>query len=146
MYQYRLRKRAIPKVAKAGLQFAKDRENLTGRITGIRASDLEERLWNASFKTTVSQRTFHINFGDFGRVDVQLDFLFRNGAAWKAVEVDDTTFVHKGEREYNETLIKDQKRRTELAKKGVSVDKILHATDKDLRTPDAALRWARENL
>lgn len=65
---------------------------------------------------------------------VELDFLvettglktMQKAGMYKAIEIDDLTFVHSGQRKHADMVLKDQKRLFGLAQKGILLPEIEH--------------------
>jgi hypothetical protein len=76
--------------------FAKEAEQLTGQIRGMKASSLEERFAKALDKMGIDYY-FRLSIGaDTGRPGwKELDFLVVNGGYYP-VEIEDITFIHRG--------------------------------------------------
>jgi hypothetical protein len=113
------------------------------------ASDLEERFNKAVSKhPSVRGVEFRLSLGAPRGLPgwLELDYLLDTVSGYRAFEVDDITFIHKGERERQEGLIKDQRRLFTLKSWGLGVREIEHVTNEKLGTQEEANRWARENL
>lgn len=121
---------------------SKEREVLAGHIDGVSASEPEERLANASRRYANFRFRMSLN-GVQGQTGwKELDFLFLSQGSIIAVEVDDTTFIHRGE---NPDQDPDDLIRMEgLKELGVNVDKIHHIDAQKLSTQEVAERTARE--
>lgn len=140
-FKYRIpRNQQLPTPHK--FQVSKERERLTGQIDGETASEPEERLANASRRYAGFNFRMSLN-GVRGQTGwKELDFLFQSRGSFIAVEVDDTTFIHRGE---NPEQDPDDLIRIEGLKDfGVTVDKIHHIDAARLSTREAAERTARE--
>jgi len=115
-------------------------ETLTGYIDGVKASNLEER-----FATAVSRYAtfrFKMPIGMPGEPGwKELDFLLLSRGTLTAVEIDDTTFIHRGENSGQDP--DDLARIAGLQELGVNVDKIIHIDNTKVSTKESADATAR---
>jgi hypothetical protein len=135
-YSYNQTKPQSP--PKRGYEIAAEPEILSGQFQGKTASDDEERfLLAVSKQPNVQSLWFRFTLGaKYMPGWLELDALVKTFHEYKAFEIDDMTFVHRGEREMNESKVKDLKRIEMLAKLGVAVREIRHV--------DAALLTSKE--
>ena len=140
-FQYKI-PRGARKIVSTAVHISKEKENLSGQVNGYSASEPEERLANASRR-----------YGDFiFQVDLNgypgqpghktLDFLFMSRGRVLAVEVDETSFIHRGEISGQDP--DDLLRLDGLAKYGYTVDKIIHIDATKVADKDIAQRTAQE--
>jgi len=130
-------------VAPTKVGLSQERENLSGNIDGVSASALEERLAKASRRYATYR--FKLPLGVPGQPGwKELDFLFFTSGSAVAVEVDDVTFIHRGENPEQDP--DDLLRIEQLRYLGVNVDKINHVDNTKLMTQEAANATARRLL
>lgn len=95
-YKLKRLKKDRPPLSFQKPQAARDAEQLTGAVNGMRASDLEERFSRSLEKFDVSYY-FRIPIGDIGQPGwKELDFLIFSTVGVFAIQIDDIEFVHKG--------------------------------------------------
>ena len=151
----RKKKHSIPFTAPKG-KFAADPEQLAGSVNGQPASDLEERAHKAAKQSgKIRNEYFQVTIGGAKGEPgwLSLDYLWETNFGWQAWEVDDISFIHKGEGERQEALQKDIRRVEGLQQMGIYLSPtkkdgsfIGHVTNEDLGTQDDANRWAKETL
>ena len=134
------------KPIKSRPKFSKEEETLTGVVQDKPAAEGEERL-----AKTLSKRKMKFAFGTnptgipTGMPGwLTLDFLVETRFGIRAFEIDDLEFIHKGQREKAEQLIKDARRLEGLNKQGYNVRKIEHIDNAKLLTQDDADKTGRE--
>jgi len=136
-FRYKTRKKALPAGGFRRPKLAVEQEEeLTGYFGKYKATRGEE-----FFMTEVSRRpntrgvAFRVTLGaPRGEPGwLELDGLVQTITGFRAFEIDDLTFVHKGAREQAEAVLKDHRRIAGLEKIGVRVHKIEHVNDADLK-------------
>lgn len=118
-----------PKVASEG------EEILSGYVDGYPAARGEEFFMSEARKSkNVLDSEFRMTLGAPRHMPgwLELDALIGTLAGYRAFEIDDMSFVHLGQRESAETVVKDHRRIEGLRKIGVSVRKIEHLDAADL--------------
>ena len=140
-FQYKLPKKpAIQTLRK--IRIDKEPEFLSGQIDGRKASEPEERLANASRRYASFSFEFAVN-GFRGQPGYkEIDFLFQRSGAILAVEVDEMSFIHRGELQGQDP--DDLIRLEGLRKLGINVPEIIHIDAAKLATREDADRVARE--
>jgi len=126
-------------------RIARDQEDLTGFVQGKPASDDEERFMRVVLGSkAVDGAYFRFILGARGMPGwLELDCLAKTRFGHRAFEVDDMTFVHKGQREREETQIKDIRRKNMLADLGIMVREIEHVDAKHLQSMSQARETVR---
>jgi len=145
-FQYgNVRKSRAP-VEGPALLVTKEPEVLTGEFQGQKASDDEERFMRR-FQRYCRTLYFRFILGakylpgwlELDALALMLDNRIR------AIEIDDMTFIHKGQREKADAQVKDIKRMEYLAELGVYPYKgIEHIDAARLQTPEQSDRTVRE--
>lgn len=148
---FKYKKKSVPRIPLDTKKpdFADTPEQLVGEIAGMPASDLEERFYNMLNRSSaVWQKYFRMTLGAPRGLPgwLELDFLVETTYGWRAFEIDDVSFIHKGESERQEGLEKDLRRLDSLKKKGIDVREIEHVTNEELGTQEDANRWGQENI
>ena len=129
-------------------QIAKDGEEiLSGFVDGMPAKRDEEffmqeirrlpGVGKTEFRATLGAARFMPGW-------LELDALVETQRGYRAFEIDDMSFVHLGQRESNETKIKDHRRIDGLKKKGINVRVIEHLDAADLETRAEAKKLIRK--
>lgn len=119
---------------------SKEKEVLTRQVQGQKASDLEERYAFAQDFYKIKYEFQYVTGAPKGMPGYNsLDFLSFHNGTYRATQVDDTTFIHKGSAAHD--LIVDIKTMENLKKMGIVVEKINHVTQVDLSTRELALRY-----
>jgi hypothetical protein len=149
VYQYKIpAKTPAPHTQKPS--FATEAEQLSGQVRGIDAAMGEERFAKALNKhKSVREYYFRVNPSGVPRGMpgwLELDFLVQATAGWRAFEIDNMEFVHRGQRKGAEMVLKDNLRKKGLANMGIIVREIEHIDEADLQTVEDAQRVARELL
>jgi len=130
--------------------FANEPEQLSGQVNGIDAAQDEERYARALDRNKAVRRYwFRINPTGIPKGMpgwLELDFLVETGFEYRAFELDDMEFVHRGQRKGAEMVIKDLKRREGLALMGIVVKEIEHIDAAKLQNQDDADRTVRNLL
>lgn len=75
---------------------------------------------------------------------LELDALIETYNGYRAFEIDDMSFVHLGQREAAETVVKDGRRKEGLRKIGISINKVEHIDAAKLTTREEARNVLRE--
>lgn len=136
-------------------KFANEPEQLSGSVNGIPASDLEERFHVAAKQSgKVRQEFFQLTLGGAKGEPgwLSLDYLYETNYGWQAFEIDDVSFIHKGEGEIQEAKLKDIRRVEGLLQMGINLTPdregrlISHVTNENLSTQEDANRWFKENV
>lgn len=138
------------------LTVPKDQTILTGNVQAKPAAADEERY---AIALTKQHLTFwfrlnptNVPIGLPG--SVELDFLvemtglptMQHSGLYKAIEIDDLTFIHFGQRKKADMIIKDQKRIEGLARWGIQVPEIIHVDAARLSTQQGADQAVKEIL
>ena len=145
-FKYRVPRSYRTPARTGGVAPAVEREVLTGEFQGQKASDDEERFLTR-FQRYCQTLYFRFILGvKYMPGWLELDFLavMRDNRI-RAGEIDDLTFVHKGQREKSEAKIKDIKRMQYLSELGIVPYKgIEHIDAARLQTPEQSDRTVRE--
>jgi len=119
-------------------KFSKQVETLRGEVQGKTAQEGEER-----FAKTMNKRNmrfwYEINPTGIPKGKpgwLTLDYLVQTRFGFRAFEIDDLEFIHKGQRKKAEDALKDMRRLDGLNKKGYNVRKIEHIDNAKLLTQD----------
>lgn len=102
---------------------------LTGTVQGKQARKDEERFYNALMKEKqVTGAKFRMILGAPTGLpgQLELDFLVSTFSGFRAFELDDMTFVHRGAAKDAEMRIKDARRVDLLTAKGYAVRQVEH--------------------
>lgn len=120
--------------------FSKEVETLKGEVQGKPAKEGEER-----FSKTLNKRRlefwFNINPTGIPRGKpgwLTLDHLVKTRFGFRAFEIDDLEFIHKGQRKKAEDAIKDMRRLDGLNKQGYNIRKIEHIDNAKLKTQESS--------
>ena len=130
-------------------KFANEPEQLSGQVDGMPASDLEERFIKAARKhPSVKQAIFRLTLGAPKGMPgwLELDVLMDTTLGYRAIEIDDMSFIHKGEGERQEALLKDMRRLESLKHYGINLSQVEHVPHTKLETQADANRWMQENI
>lgn len=147
-FKYKKLRRAIdrfpshkPKVAKEG------EEALSGFYNGLPAKrDEEFFMQEASKLPSVRGVEFRMAIGAPKGLPgwLELDGLLETYNGFRAFEIDDMSFIHLGQRENAETMVKDLRRIVGLQDKGIFINKVEHIDAADLTTREAARQLLRK--
>ncbi len=111
-------------------------EVLSGYVDGMPAARGEEFLVTELRKSkNVRQVSFRMAVGAPRNMPgwLELDVLVETANGYRAIEVDDMSFVHRGGRESAESKVKDLRRVAGLQKMGINVRQIEHIDDDKLQ-------------
>lgn len=147
VFQYKVRKKFPVEPPLGKPEFASEAEQLIGEWDGMPASDIEERWAKATAgNPKVLQTEFRVALGAPKGMPgwKELDFLHNTVHGWKAIEIDDTSFVHKGASGKAEIVNEDIVRLMGLRQLGINVPEIIHVDGARLQTQDDAKRAQRE--
>jgi len=147
-FRYRTAQRSQRPSAKGFPHIAVDTENLTGAVQGKRATDIEERTGRALAKNgNVEGILFQMDIGARGMPGYRtLDYLVRTRLGYRALEVDGTAFVHRGEAKQAQDRLNDLQRVDGLRKMGVKVREIEHILEPKLTSQSLADQTIKELL
>jgi len=125
------------------------RETLTGMIRGMKASDLEERFGYALDKAmqrgSVDDYRFRFAIGARGLPGwKELDYLVISRGGYYPVQIDDTTFIHRGTSGHD--ILTEQVILDGLRKMGIHPFPIERVTDRVLGNQKDADRFIRERF
>ena len=138
--------RKKPPISSSKPEFADTPERLTGSIKGMPAAKGEERFANA---LRGYEFRFRINPTGIPRGMpgwLELDFLINTPFGYRAIEIDDMEFVHRGVRKSAEMVLKDNRRKKGLAGMGIDVREIEHIDTALLETQEDANTVVRNLL
>ena len=130
-----------PQVAKVG------DEVLSGYVDGFPAARGEEFLVSELRKSrNVRNVSFRMAVGAPRNMPgwLELDLLVETYNGFRAIEVDDMSFVHRGGREEAESKVKDLRRVAGLQKMGYNVREIEHIDDDKLQDRQLTRRTLEE--
>ena len=147
-FKFKLKRTAAQKFPSNKPQIAKEGEELlSGYVDGKPAKRDEEFFMQEARKLpNVRSSEFRMTLGAPRGLPgwLELDALIETYNGFRAFEIDDMSFVHLGQRESAETVLKDKRRRDGLAKYGINIVKVEHLDAADLETREAARKLLRE--
>ena len=121
-------------------------ENLRGSIQNRSAAQGEER-----FSKVLYKRRLEFEYENIPTIEprhtpgyLTLDFLVKTNFGYRAFEIDDMEFIHHGQREKAEAMLKDFRRLEGLNAKGYNVLKIEHIDAARLKTQDDTEKVGKE--
>ena len=146
-FKYRTRRNAKQKSPANAPALARDVELLTGIVQGQQAAADEERFANAVYSLGM-ELIFRLTLGPPKGYPgwLELDALVNTSFGYRAFEIDDMTFVHRGEQERSEALLKDLKRLEYLRYMGLQIPEIEHVDAARLQNAQDAYLTVRELL
>ena len=137
-FKYKIHRTAQSKFPSNKPKVAVDGEEiLSGYVDGMPAKrDEEFFMTEARRRPTVMSSEFRMTLGAPRNMPgwLELDALIETHSGYRAFEIDDLSFVHLGQREAAETVVKDHRRISGLNDIGVNVRKIEHIDAADLTT------------
>jgi len=121
-------------------KFSREVETLTGEVQGKPAAEGEERFAKTLRKRNL-QFWFNINPTNVPKGKpgwLTLDHLVKTRFGFRAFEIDDLEFIHKGQRKKAEDALKDERRLDGLNRKGYNIRKIEHIDNAKLKTQESS--------